>query len=392
LNYQRFLFTALNFVGNNATVSTISKAIYNTATQPNVNATGNWWGAASGPYASTNTSGTGDSVTDNVNFSSYVSSGLININNATACPRPPEAVIPAETIPPTATVVFATNTPMITNTPATLTSAQMAQLFLVPMIDNTNPVNPITLAPPIEYADRTSNPPKICSRDLNPVGEANNYPLIAPEAGDVVIIDDTWGDTSLSGQPWSVNYNAGLGRFIVTRIAVSQLDDNFVRTVNQNVAGTNSSSLNLVDGGWLFIAYAHLQNIDSSILSTFNANSNAADYTYPVTKGQVLGVSGNSNVTINHLDLTVFYVPPYSKGPPKPSEFGLPEGKSPFQRDLRKWYNSFYRIFRLPNDIIPVNRINVDPVILWPILADNSGSTYQTIIMQNCLYLPVNQN
>jgi len=312
-------------------------------------------------------------------------SPLTNGNNEFT---PDFGLIPVPIPTATPTIIFATNTPAITTTPSALTPAQMAQLFLVPMIDNSNPVNPITLASPIEFADRASNPPKICSRDLNPLGEANNYPLVAPEAGEVVIIDDTWSDTTLpSGQRWATNYNAGLGRFIVTRIAVSQLDDAFVRTVNLNVAGTNSSSLNLQDGGWLYIAYAHLQSIDSTILSAFNNASNA-NYTYAVTKGQTIGISGNSNASINHLDLTVFCVPPLINGAPRPSQFGLDSGNSPAQGDLRKWYNVFYKIFLIVNNGVPVN-VNVDPVILWPTLADNSGSTYQTIVTQSCQYLPV---
>jgi hypothetical protein len=54
------------FIGNNFGIAT---------TGPAVTATGNWWGSASGPIHTSNPSGAGDAVSDNVSFTPWLCSG-----------------------------------------------------------------------------------------------------------------------------------------------------------------------------------------------------------------------------------------------------------------------------------------------------------------------------
>ncbi len=61
-------------VGNNCVVGNTSQSIFNYYNVPTLDATSSWWGTATGPTHSSNPSGTGDSVSDNVNFTPWLTS------------------------------------------------------------------------------------------------------------------------------------------------------------------------------------------------------------------------------------------------------------------------------------------------------------------------------
>jgi len=62
--------------GNTATVD--GAGIYNIITSPITDATNNWWGTANGPYnVNTNPSGTGNSVSDNVDYTPWLTNPVV---------------------------------------------------------------------------------------------------------------------------------------------------------------------------------------------------------------------------------------------------------------------------------------------------------------------------
>lgn len=62
-----------NKIVNNSNASQGSTAVFNENSAEAVNASLNWWGNTSGPYYSTNPSGTGDAVSDGVKFTPWLS-------------------------------------------------------------------------------------------------------------------------------------------------------------------------------------------------------------------------------------------------------------------------------------------------------------------------------
>jgi hypothetical protein len=86
-----------NFIGNTARFPQIfgmSDAIFNSLPpKPPIDATQNWWNAADGPRTPNRNAG-GNSISLNVNFDPYVTTGAVNIQDPALCPEPPEVVVP----------------------------------------------------------------------------------------------------------------------------------------------------------------------------------------------------------------------------------------------------------------------------------------------------------
>jgi hypothetical protein len=97
VNKSNFLNNSTNQTDQMAT----GAAIYNEASHTPIDAANNWWGATNGPKAPSNNGG-GNAITANVSFSPY-KTALVDIQNATTCPEPSEAVIPPQSATPTPT-------------------------------------------------------------------------------------------------------------------------------------------------------------------------------------------------------------------------------------------------------------------------------------------------
>ncbi len=75
---------AMPTISNSDIINSTSYGVYNDSTFLRLDATKNWWGDSSGPYHSTNPSGSGNQVSDYVDFSPWLGTNLqnrINISN-----------------------------------------------------------------------------------------------------------------------------------------------------------------------------------------------------------------------------------------------------------------------------------------------------------------------
>jgi hypothetical protein len=222
-------------------------------------------------------------------------------------------------------------------------------------------VNPrLSDIPVCEFADRQGV--GLRSRDINgtvPNSGSLNFDLIAPADAEVMIIDTTL--EANPGQFWGNNPdNKGLGLFVAIRIPWSAIPGptQFI------IGSTYFANSTTPTDGYLYLGYAHLASVSPSI--TIRQS---------ITRGTILGQSGDSGAAVgNHLDLTIFYIPqsgPRSSNPlPERTSLGPPGDPDGFNADSQYgFYNAFYKLFRNIDSF--GKSVEIDPVILWPILDDN---------------------
>ncbi len=291
-----------------------------------------------------------------VTFGSELSQNPITTNPDCAFKAP---IAPLPTATPSLRLV--TNTPHpSTPTPQANDPVQLATLFPPPM-DPTN-LDPVLVArlSNSQLANRGNISPPLCSRDINPFNpttqqsvSGSGYNLITPADGEVMIID-----TSFAGDA-----NAGLGNFVAIRIITTQLPPEIWGRLVDHYAFS--------EPGYIYVGYAHLQSVSPTITTRFDGTP------LPIARGTVLGFSGATGTDNAHLDVTIFYITEAS-GLPLPRNIGY-EG-SPPRSQLPYWYNSFYRIFLVDQN----TTIFVDPLTLWPILAEDLATDYDSLIAQVC--------
>ena len=265
-----------------------------------------------------------------------------------------------------------------TNTPQPSLDERLATTFPIPM-DPSNLTTPPATVPPVRLSDlelairssTTPTPPYLCSRDMNPRGipAVSGYNIIVPINARVMIIDDTFGSVNYSDN--FTTYNSGLGIFLAIRINVEDLPTEIILEINEYLQEEYSPDvIQLENGGYLYIGYAHLQSVEPEIIEAFN--NEAGPFITggnEVQAGTVIAKSGNSDTTLAHLDVTVFYAPPPTSSrnvEPQPSTSGGTD--TPGQAQLPRWYNSFYRIFK--NQGVYREPRHIDPLALWPLLSE----------------------
>lgn len=160
------------------------------------------------------------------------------------------------------------------------------------------------------------NPP---SRDVNPLGSTESANVYAPTGGEVWLVDSNYLDDN----------NRGYGRLVVLRIPVMNLPSN-VRTTVSDKTGQ--------EGGYIYIAYAHLSTIHVTAAQ-------------PIPESLLVGVSGSTGGDPNdvHLDITVIWD---DEGNISPSRYGGANNSS-------AWVT-------LATNVSEVNAVKLDPLDIWP--------------------------
>ncbi|MDZ4767674.1 MAG: hypothetical protein SGJ24_00980 [Chloroflexota bacterium] len=288
-------------------------------------------------------------------------------------------------------IPFVTNTPATTPTlsPPTATyqaAIRLATTFPLPMDPSNLSTQPARLSN-TEFVDRTGNPPLLCSRDINPIGESNpGYNLIAPANAEVMIIDQTFGSPYIPTPGVVPGYaqleydNVNLGRFLALRLRYGTLPGEIQSAITSYLGGTIPDA-----NGWIYIGYAHMNSIESALAAQFESSGTAG---LPVVARQVLGTSGNSDTPLPHLDVSVFYVLPFGSpdvGGSRPLNTSYDEGAGIMPRYMQ----AFYRLFK-NRETFGATRV-IDPLILWPLLAAPTDTTtgqfanrYATLVAQGC--------